>query len=138
MTSLEALLVGGKTVAEWDLLWRPVKDGLKRVQPSLRHKVGLYRILYKGQVVALGGGTDKSGGLAKRLSDFFRPSPSGRQHYAGQLINSNLSSLEVEVLIIGADRLAREIARQLKGPMIRFHRPAWSAPNTPFLPQAKK
>lgn len=51
--------------------------------------------------MAVGVGTDRDGGLAKRLSDFRRPSPSGRNHHAGELINENLNLLEVEVLITG-------------------------------------
>lgn len=129
----EPSLIGGKAVEDWDRLWVAVAGGLKHYQPKLRHMVGLYRVSLNGRVMATGSGTDKAGGLAKRLSDFSRPSPSGRNHHAGQLINDDLNSLTVEVLITGSDRHAREIALQLKTPMIRLHQPVWSAPDAPFM-----
>lgn len=92
--------------------------------------VGLYRISLKGRTMALGTGTDKSGGIAKRLSDFRRASASGRRHYAGQRIHEELDRLEVEVLTTGSGPQGREIARKLKEPMIRFHRPDWTVSNT--------
>jgi hypothetical protein len=129
MTSDQPLSIGGKTIDEWDRLWVKVAAGLDNYQPKLRYGVGLYRVFYNGQIVALGTGTDKGGGLAKRLSDFRRPSPSGRNHYAGGRINANLARLEVEVLITGSDQNAREIGRQLKAPMMQRHRPAWNVTN---------
>ena len=128
MTSDQPLSIGGKTIDEWDQ-WVKVPGGLDDYQPQLRYKVGLYRVLDSGRIVALGTGTDKGGGLAKRLSDFRRPSPSGRNHYAGARINANLGGLEIEVLITGSDRHAREIGRQLKAPMMQRHRPAWNVTN---------
>lgn len=133
MTKIQPLLIGGKTIEDWDRLWVVVEGGLKRPQPKLRHQVGLYRVSLKGRIMAVGAGTDKVGGLAKRLADFRRPSPSGRNHHAGELINANLDLLEVEVLITGSNRHAREIGQLLKTPMIRLHQPVWSAPNAPFM-----
>ena len=43
-----------------------------------------------------------------------------------------MDPLDVEVLITGG-RHEPEIARQLKTPMIRRHRPAWTTPNAPFM-----
>ena len=128
-----SLLIDGKTIAEWNRQWRPVVGGLAHYQPHLRGQVGLYRISLNGRVVVLGKATERAGGLAKRLSDFRRPSPSGMNHHAGKLIHENLEMLEGEVLITGSDRNARELAQQLKTPMIRLHRPSWSAPNAPFM-----
>ncbi len=70
MKNVQPPLIAGRTIQDWDKLWVDVDGGLKCYHPALRHKVGLYRILLNGQVVAIGTGTDKSGGLAKRLSDF--------------------------------------------------------------------
>ena len=133
MPKIEPLLIGGKAIEEWDRLWVRVEGGLKHYQPKLRHQFGLYRISQNGQIMALGTGTDKDGGLAKRLSDFHRPSPSGRNYHAGALINENLDSLKVEVLITGSDRHAPEIGQQLKTPMVRLHQPVWTVTNAPFM-----
>lgn len=133
MTNIESPLVGGKTIEEWDRLWVHVEGGLRAYQPKLRHSFGLYRVSQRAQIMAIGSGTDKAGGLAKRLSDFGRPSPSGRNHHAGELIHLNLSSLRVEVLVTGSDSAAREVGRQLKTPMIRLHQPGWSAFNAPYM-----
>lgn len=134
MDSVEPLLIGGKTIEEWDRLWTPVVGGLEIYHPELRHVVGLYRISRHGEITAIGTGVGQ-GGLAKRLSDFRRQSTSARAHHAGELINENLGRLKGEVLITGSDRKAREIAQRLKVPMLRLHRPVWSAPNAPFMRQ---
>lgn len=136
MTKSQSPLIGGKTVEEWDRLWRPVEGGLRQHHPKLRHQVGLYRVSRKGQIMAIGAGTDKSGGLAKRLSDFRRPNTSGREHYAGRLIYEHRDVLEVEVLITGSSSAEREVGRQLKTPMIHLHRPVWTASNAPFMRKA--
>lgn len=136
MTKSESPLIGGQTVEEWNRLWKPVEGGLRLYHPKLRHQVGLYRVSRKGQIMAIGAGTDKSGGLAKRLSDFRRRNASGREHYAGRLIYEHRDVLEVEVLITGSGSAAREVGRQLKTPMIRLHRPVWSDPNAPFTREA--
>lgn len=133
MTKTPALSIGGKTIAEWDRSWVKVDGGLKHPQPTLRWKVGLYRVSLRGEIVAIGKGTDKRGGLAKRFSDFCRASSSGRNHYAGELIYKNRDLVEMEVLITGHGPLEQEIAKQLKTPMIRLHQPIWSAPNAPFM-----
>ena len=133
MPDVELSAIGGKTIEEWDRLWVPVDGGLKFDQPKLRHQVGLYRVSLKGQIMAIGTGVGKRGGLAKRLSDFRRDSSSARDHFAGLLIDENLGRLEVKVLITGSDRTAREFAQQLKSPMMRLHTPGWNATNAPYM-----
>lgn len=133
MTTIKPPLIGGRPIEAWDREWKAVDGGLKDYQPQLRHLAGLYRASLGGRVMAIGTGTDKDGGLAKRLSDFRRDSQSGRDHYAGKLIHEHLDGLVVEVLITGSDPQAREVARQLKTPMIGLHAPAWTAPNAPFM-----
>jgi hypothetical protein len=133
MTNTEAPLIGGKSLEEWDRGWNTVEHGLTRLQSDLRDKAGLYRIRHNGRIMALGVGTDKGGGLRKRLSDFRRPSPSGRGHHAGALIHEHLTELTVQVLITGTGREAREVAKQLKRPMLLRHPARWSDPAQPYL-----
>jgi len=133
MTTVKPPLFGGKTIEEWDLDWKAVEDGLRHYQPQLRRSFGLYRISWGRQIMAMGTGTDKDGGLAKRLSDFRRPSWSASNHYAGRLIRAHRCDLTVEVLIIGSDQRAREIAQQLKTPMIRRHKPVWTGSSAPYM-----
>jgi hypothetical protein len=62
-----------------------------------------------------------------------RDNASARSHHAGRHIHQHLDDLRVEVLITGADNEAREIALQLKTPMIRRHQPAWTVLNAPYM-----
>lgn len=133
MSDVEPPLIGGKSIEDWDRLWARVDGALHHYQPKLRHKVGLYRISRDRQIMAIGVGTDKDGGLAKRLSDFHRLGSSGRDHHAGQLIYEHRDHLDMEVLITGFDLHAREIGKQLKTPMMRLHKPVWNAANAPFM-----
>lgn len=131
----EAPLIGGKSLQDWNREWRQIEGGLRLHHPELRHVVGLYRFSLSGSIKVLGKGTDKSAGLAKRLSDFRRLSDSARKHHAGLLAHEHLDDLTVEVLITGTGAKAREIARRLRAPMIRLHQPAWTVQNAPFMPR---
>jgi hypothetical protein len=127
--------VGGKTIEEWDRLWTAVPGGLAKYHSNLRSKVGLYRVCRNGKVMALGQGTDTAGGIAKRLSDFRRPSPSSRKHHAGELINGNLDDLKVEVLITGSGAEAQKLGRRLRTPMLRLHAPPWNVRDPSYRPR---
>lgn len=131
-TKTKEPLIGGKSVEEWDRLWTPVPGGLADYHPDLRPVVGLYRTRLGKRVTALGTGTDTHGGLAKRLSDFRRPSPSGRRHHAGLLIYEHLDQLEVDVLVVPDGPEARRIGRKLKAPMVRLHKPVWNGLAEPW------
>jgi hypothetical protein len=129
MKKLEPVLIDGRTIKEWSECWIAVPHGLTAYQLWLRHQVGLFRVCYRGRVMFIGVGTDKSGGIPKRLRDLFRPSPSGRNHHAGQLIYENRDLLTVDVLITGENKpAARELAQHLKKLMIALHQPPWNAP----------
>lgn len=128
MTKNHPLLIGGKTIEEWDQLWFPVAGGLQQHQSQLTEEVGLYRYVWNDQTMALGTGTDGKGGIAKRLSDMIRPGWSGRDHQAGKLIFAHRHQLVVEVLLTGSGRQAQWIARKLKEPMMALHRPVWNVP----------
>lgn len=133
MTKNQPLLIDAMTIDEWDRKWDDVPGGLRRPQPQLRHTVGLYRLTLRGQIMALGTAVDRSRGIAKRLADLGRNGDSGRNHHAGKLIFKNLDVLELEVLETGGNvEHAREIARQLRTPMIQRHHPVWTVQNAPY------
>lgn len=50
-----------------------------------------------------------------------------------QLIRAHRDELLVEVLITGSGWDDREIALNLKTPMIRLHEPVWTVANAPFM-----
>lgn len=132
MQNEELPLFGGKTLDDWDLKWVTVPACLKDYQPQFRYLIGLYRVTLNGRTMVIGTGTDKSGGLSKRLSDLRRKSPSGRNHHAGRLIFADRDKLEVQVLITG-ERHEPALARKLKALMIPRYQPAWSVPNARFM-----
>ena len=120
--------IGDSTIDEWDTDWSHLKGGLRQRHHDLDGLLGLYRFTLNGQDVFIGTGIDIKDGIPKRLYDFYRPSDSGRDHHAGQLIYRHRDQLEVQVLIVGTDREAQRIARQLRKAMVERHRPAWNAP----------
>ena len=128
MKKIEPKLFGPMTLAEWDEKWEKVPGGLRQGQKHLRPDVGLYRMILNGQIVVVGSGTDKKHGVEKRLYDLSRPGKSSRDHHAGRLIYEHRDELVVEVLLTGVGPRAREIAEDLKWPMIRRHVPTWTAP----------
>lgn len=128
MPNTKKHLFGGKTLEAWDQQWTAVAGGLRHPQRQLRHLFGLYRLWLGDQLVALGSGTDRMEGIAKRLNDFRRLNASGRDHHAGRLIYERRHELRVEVLITGSDGAAMELARALRSPMRKRHKPHWNVP----------
>lgn len=123
--------IDGKPLSAWDGEWVEVAGGFATPQPKLRSKVGLYRAVKNGQTVAIGSGTDRLGGLAKRIADFRRSSTSAREHHAGERINAEIGDLTLEVLIAGSNNQhAREVAEILKKEMKKKHLPKWNAPES--------
>lgn len=120
-------LIGGKTVEEWDELWQSVPGGLTRRHPDLKGKVGLLRVTLHGDLKFIGKAVEEGPGFFKRLYDFHRESPSGRNHYGGELIYENRHEVEIEVLLIDAGWLAPNIAEELRAAMIELHKPLWNA-----------
>ncbi len=132
LEELPALEISGKTVADWNLEWQRVVGGFGTPQPQLNHKVGLFRAVRNGEVMALGSGTGAKGGLSKRIADFRRKSLSASDHTLGRSIRAMINEVELEVLITGWGNEERETALSLKPPMIELHQPAWNVPNAPF------
>jgi hypothetical protein len=118
-------------IDEGDADWVALKGGLRQRHHELDGLLGLYRLTLNGQDMAIGTGIDIKQGIPKRLYDFHRPSSSGRNHHAGQLIFQHRDQLEVQVLITGTDRQGQRIARQLKTVMLERLKPAWNPARTP-------
>ncbi len=126
---IRATVVNGKTVAEWDQEWVPLKGGFGVLHSEYRRDAGLYKASLNGVVVALGKGTEiKNGGLRKRLSDFYRKSFSARNYKAGNAIHANLGQMTGEVLIVGSDNEAIECTEKLKKLMVNLHKPTANVP----------
>ncbi len=119
-------LIGGKTIEAWDTEWDARKGGLRQRHHELDGLLGLCRLTLNGQDMFIGTGIDIRQGIPKRLYDFHRPSPSGRNHHMGRLIYEHRDQLEVQVLITGEGRQAQRIARQLRAAMLERHKPLWN------------
>ncbi|MHC3127333.1 hypothetical protein OB03_08525 [Brevundimonas sp. GN22] len=113
-----------------------VPNGLKKYQPKLRHKLCLIRATLNGTAIYIGTGVDRDGGIAKRLSDFIRNNPSGRNRYAAQKINENRRILEVDAIDTGMSFEGQDFAKALKTHMIRLHNPEWNVAEAPFQRKA--
>lgn len=140
MTTKDAPLYGDKTLPEWDQLWDPVPEWQNDYQDELKNYVGLYRFLQSGRILLIGVGTAEHGALAKRLSDYRRPSPSGRRCRSGEYIYDNRHLLTVEVIVIGAvgDKGAVRLSKQLKELMIERHKPTEQSSYRPSWARKQK
>ena len=117
------LRFAGKTLQEWDADWLPVKGGFTVLHSDLRDQVGLFRASFGNTIMYIGKAVEiNNGGLRKRLSDFRRASPSGREHHGAMRIHDHLKELDLHVLITGTV----ESAELLKAAMITRHLPPWN------------
>lgn len=125
MNTENTALIEGKTLAEWDQDWDLRPDGLLTYQHGLKELIGVYRIIENGRVIFIGVGTAPKVGIAKRISDLIRPSPSGRRYRSGQYVYENRHKLQIEVLIVGevGNEAAARASKALKQAMIERDRP---------------
>ncbi len=122
-------IVEGRPLGEWEGHWTKVDGGFDRPHPELRHSVGLFRAVLRGEVKYIGVGTEHAnGGLRKRIADFTRESSSAREHEGGEYIHEHSDKLELEVLTTGHDKQAGEIAKALKPHMLALHSPRKNVP----------
>lgn len=123
--------IAGLTPAEWNQQWQTLEGGLSKRHDELREVVGVYRFRRRDEVVYIGCAREYAkGGLKKRLSDFTRPGDSGRKHYAGQMIYEHRETLEVDVIVTGADYQAGWTAQRLKTALLGRRKPVWNATRT--------
>lgn len=126
---IEAQVVGGKTIKEWNRSWKPLEGGFRACHTKLNYSVGLFRAVAGNHIVALGKAVEyNNGGFRKRLADFRRESLSGRNHKFGFFIADHIDYLRAEVLIVGDDYNARKLSETLKPLMVDFHQPSENVP----------
>ena len=132
------LLIGDKTAEQWDAQRVKILNWLDPVGYNYRGQVGVILFFQNGQVVAISVGTELKGGLQKRLADFYRDSPSGRNYKTGHRIYAERDTLRVEVIITGSDVAAQKLARRLKYAMIKLKGAAWHPKPAPKRKKSKR
>jgi len=109
------------------LAWRYIGTLDNVDDRDLRHLVGIYKAVLKGEIVYIGRAVEFSnGGLKKRLADYTRESDSGRKHKSGQLMHQNASDLKMYIMVTGSDSEASDKARELEIELINRYQPAWN------------
>jgi hypothetical protein len=121
--------IAGRTLSEWDQAWQRLRGGLHIKHRELRHDVGLFRVLDHGQVVFLGYATQFGrGGLSKRLTQLsYRDRKAHPLSAAGRIYEAR-REVEIDVLILGTDWKAADLAKRLKRAYTRRSRPPWDHP----------
>ena len=121
------LVIGGKTMDEWESEWVRAPGGFKTSHPELHGDVGLYRAVLNGVVVFIGRATQfMAAGLFTRIQDFRNKPSSGTDHFGAREILARVDDLELEVLVTGRGWKCAELAVQLRPKMIRRHNPRWN------------
>lgn len=118
---------GGKTLIEWDCEWRYAGRLGSMSLTEYNRYVGLYRAKLNGRIVYIGRAIEwNNGGFRKRLSDYRRDSNSARKHGSGQKMYAHRDELDIELLIVGTDGEAAQLASKLEGLMVGKYNPEWN------------
>lgn len=89
--------------------------------------IGVYRAILNDEVVYIGKATElKNGGFRKRLRDYTRPSPSARNYPAGELMYSNRSTLQIEIVVFNRTMESIPEIEVLEAQLIREIKPIWN------------
>lgn len=123
--------IAGRTIAEWDRLWRPVPDWRTANTPELQRGRGIVRFSLGGEVMAIVRASDNKRGFVKKFSDYVRPSPSSRDHYIGALIYENRRDLTADIIVTGECKDMERVNMALKQAMKQLYQPVWSASARP-------
>ena len=125
---IKAIVVGSKTVGEWDSEWRRLDGDFNIRQSSVNKTVGLFRAVDGNDTMAIGQATEfENGGLRKRISDFRRKSDSNRKGFMGEYIRDNIKTLKLFVLCVGHDEEAAEVTKELREFMKKLYNPPKNA-----------
>ena len=124
------LEVGGKSLREWEQMWKPVPGGFATPQPALRGYVGLMRAKLTGNVMYIMRAAEhKKGGIEKGLQRIRGVPQTGNKGFGAQQLRAHIDELELEVLIAGQDSNAAQLAKDLKVLMVKYHDPEWNRPH---------
>ena len=89
--------------------------------------IGVYRAILNDEVVYIGKATElKNGGFRKRLRDYTRPSSSARNYPAGELMYSNRSTLQIEIVVFNRTMESIPEIEALEAQLIREIKPIWN------------
>jgi IS1 family transposase len=126
-TSDGEMLIGGKTLKQWDSEWHSIGCLETANLTPYNNCVGLYRHVISGKTMYVGRAIELyNGGFRKRLSDYRRVSDSARIHTSGKIIHQNLSKITTYILIVGTTEEAVEITKKLEGFFIGLYHPEWN------------
>jgi hypothetical protein len=119
--------LGGKSIDEWDRLWKCIGPLKSANLTPYNHSVGLYKHVIGNEIVYIGRAIEyNNGGLRKRLSDYRRENDSAREHQSGQSINSHLDEITTYVLVVGDDEKAAEMTKKLEIMFIAKYKPRFN------------
>lgn len=118
-------LIAGRTVAEWDKLWRLVPDWRTANTAELQRGRGIVRFSLRGEIVAIVRASDNMRGFVKKFSDYVRPSPSSRDHPMGRRIFENRHDLTAEIIVTGESKDMERVNIALKEAMVELYPPVW-------------
>lgn len=115
------------SLSEWDKKWVCIGPLKTANLTPYNHCVGLYRHVVNGETKYVGRAIElHNGGFRKRLSDYRRPSNSGRTHTSGRIINENLSKIITYILVVGETEEAVEITKELEKKYVKKYNPEWN------------
>ena len=130
MKSKYNIIIGDKTVEEWDKKWQYIgKLKLKNIE-QLKGQIGLYRIKYNvcGEEIYIGKATESENGtkgLYKRLHDYITEDTEKKRD-VDKYIYKNRNNLDVYVIKFGTSIEARAIANGLESLFIDYHYPYYN------------
>ena len=117
----------GFSLSTWDRKWINIGPLESANLSPYNNCVGLYRHLVDDKTVYIGRAIELgNGGFRKRLSDYRRPSDSGRKHPSGQTIYANLHKITTYILVVGYDEDAIKRSIFLEKQFIAKYKPEWN------------
>lgn len=120
-------IISDPTIAEWNKKWTYAGILSKMKLTDFRNDIGLYSAVLDNEIVYIGRAIEyKNGGFRKRLSDYRRPSNSGRKHKSGINMHKNNSRIYIFLLKVGSDNDAVLITKNIEKLFIEEYNPAWN------------
>ena len=128
LDEIRGTIVGGKTIAEWDVEWEHLANAFTVDHPELRNVIGLFRIQLHGQTKYIVRATELKGGIAKGLKRISGPDQTGNQGYGANKIRENINQVTVEILRVYGVKDPSKVTKTLKAEMNKLYDPVWAMP----------
>jgi hypothetical protein len=120
--ALEAL----PSVRELDQRWRIYKGGIQEAAKTISF-VGIFAIIFRGEIVAIGSGSNAGRGIGTRLLQIMQKTSTGNSHLSAAMIKQHIDEVEIAAINFTEWKFHRDRIVKYANKFKSAYKPGWNA-----------